>query len=292
MPIYRDRVEFIELPTLGRYSFKNASIEVVGTGYLRNMLRIQSLGRLPILACGISWVGATYELAARHHLQTTHDDPRLDKTTPWFDPSLSSAKEKIRRDLQGEWFKRSLKGETKNGMEIGEIVLEKLRETGEAELGEGLKAVLIGMLTGMWTSFEVMLEELWNATIKERPSLNDGWSKNERKDSGFRSTKKLKTLYACTFRHDADDIQNIVSHEQVEGLALVRNLITHKLGKIDTEFDGRRGPSIPSLSCFDAFKLHQEIEITGPVVQHLIGPFPVLGLDLIAHVDKWITDHP
>lgn len=292
---YPGAVEFLSIPVCQGYSWGNASIEAVAVNYFGNMLRIQSLGRLPILLTGVASVQATYDMVARNELGLSHNDPRLDPDAVLFDPALLVQKESIRMDLQGEWFKRSRKEGEVSGMDIGEDRLAYFTSDGNAELLEGLSAVHIGMITGMWTSFEVLAEELWNAAIKERPLLNQHWSNSERNASGFRSVKKLKNLYSHTFRQDAADIQNIIGDERIEGLALTRNLLTHKLGRIDQEFDDRRKGTpipIPCLSCFDAYGLGQRVEITGPIVQHLISPLPVLGLDLIHHVNQWIKNHP
>jgi len=291
MARFSDAVEFISIPACKGYSFDNKSIEAVAANYLRNMLRIQSLGRLPILVTGAAWMTATYDMVARHELHSTHNDPRLDPDAVLFDPELARHKEFIRMKLQREWFERSKKGETKSGMDIGEDWLAYFTSYENEELSEGINAVLIGMITGMWTSFEVLAEDLWNTAIKERPLLNQNWTNKERETSGFRSVKKLKNLYNYTFRQDAADIQRTIGDERIEGLALVRNLLTHKGGRIDTEFNDRRA-NIPSLSCFDVFQLHQEIEVSGPIVKHLIGPIPILGLDLINYIDKWISNHP
>lgn len=292
---YPGSVEFLSTPVCQGYTWGNASIEAVAANYFSNMLRIQSLGRLPILLTGVAWVQATYDMVARNKLGLSHHDPRLDPNAALFDPALLMHKESIRMDLQGKWFKQSRKEGAVSGMDIGEDRLAYFTSDGNAELSEGLSAVHIGMITGMWTSFEVLAEELWNATIKERPLLNQNWSNIERNTSGFRSVKRLKNLYSYTFRQDATDIQNVIGDERIEGLALTRNLLTHKLGKIDQEFDNRRkgNPTpIPCLSCFDSYALGQNIEIAGPIVHHLISPLPVLGLDLIHHVNQWIRNHP
>lgn len=292
---YPGAVEFLSIPVCEGYSWGNASIEAVAAGYFSNMLRIQSLGRLPILLTGVAWVQATYDMVARHELHSTHNDPRLDPDAVLFDPELLRHKEHIRMKLQGEWFAKSRNEGEKSGMAIGEDRLAYFTSDGNAELSEGLSAVHIGMITGMWTSFEVLAEELWNAAIKERPLLNQNWSTKERDTSGFRSVKKLKNLYSYTFRLDDADIQKTIGDERIEGLALTRNLLTHKLGKIDQEFDERRKGKpypIPCLSCFDAYDRDQKVKITGPIVQHLISPLPVLGLDLIHHVNQWIKAHP
>lgn len=292
---YPGAVEFLSIPVCQGYSWGNALIEEVAAGFFCNMQRIQSLGRLPILLTGVAWVQATYDMVARQQLNLAHNDPRLDPDAILFDSDLLMHKEFIRMKLQGEWFEKSKKDGESSGMDIGEDRLAYFTSDGNAELSEGLAAVHIGMITGMWTSFEVLAEELWNAAVTQRPNLNQGWTSSERRDSGFRSIKKLKNQYGYTFRQDAVDIQKTIGDERIEGLALTRNLLTHKLGKIDQEFDGRRKGNpipLPCLSCFDAYSVGQQIKITGNIVQHLISPLPVLGLDLIHHVNQWIKCHP
>lgn len=290
MPKFRDAVEFLPLHVCSGYTFDHRSIDKVAASYFRNMLRIQSLGRLPILLTGVALTTATFDMVARRQLQLEHDEPRLNPDDTLFDSVLFASKEAIRQKLQGDWFAATQIGEAKSGMTIGEDFLARMVSTGNAELSEGIQAVLVGMLTGMWTAFEVLVEDLWNAAIKERPHLNEGWSSKERELSGFKSVKRLKNHYNSTFRVESDAIQNIIGDERIAGLSLTRNVLVHALGRIDTTFDKRRR-SIPSLACFSAFNLHDEIPITGPIVSHLICPFPILGLDLISNVDKWITTH-
>ncbi len=293
MPGFRDAAEFIDIPSLlNGYFFDHSAFAVVASEYARNMMRIQSLGRLPILLTGTTWAHATYDMVARNELLLGHNDPRLDPDAKLFDRDLLIHKEHRRMKLQREWFERSKKEGEKSGMDVGESMLAYFSSYENAELFEGLSAVLIGMISGMWTSFEVMAEELQRESIKERPLLGSNWTKDQRNESGNRSIKKIRALYNNTFRQDAADIHKTIGDERIEGLALTRNLLIHRHGEIDEEFNKRRGASIPSLSCFDAFQLHDQIKITGTVVHHLISPMPVIGLDLIRHVDHWITNHP
>lgn len=176
-------------------------------------------------------------------------------------------------------------------MDVGKDVLTQLLSTGEPETIEGMDAVLKGIGTGAWTAFEVWVEMVWNAATAERPALKESITKKELEESGLRSTKRFRNLYKFTFRSNSAAILGLLNDHRIEALALTRNIIVHTGGKIDTEFDDRRGP-MRALDCFSNVKKFDKIELTGPIVESLITPVISAGFDLIKEVDSWIVQHP
>jgi hypothetical protein len=260
-------------------------------GFMRNILRIQSLGRLPILLVGAAVVTQTFDMLATFRLRIQEDDPRIKLGHPSFNLKLYNKKESIRKTMQMAWFQRVKAGETASGMTVGEVALGTMIPAGGDETAEGIEAILMGMITGLWTSFEVLAEEIWNSAVLERPVLVAGITEKEWKASGFRSIRKLRSLYGYTFRKDETGISKVLNDNRIEALALTRNIIVHTGGVIDEQFDRRRG-SIEALSCFSITQLGEKIKVTGPIVHDLLRPVAILGLELFRAVDSWLVSHP
>lgn len=273
------------------HQFIHGGLDRAAGTFVRNMFRVQALGRLPILLVGGAIVTQTYDMMARQRLGFQADDPQLTPGGPKFNEAGYMEKEMLRKQMQKEWFQMTQKGEATSGMAIGEDALARMIPAGGSETEEGIEAILIAMVTGLWTAFEVMAEEIWNASIVERPLLNASITDKERKATGFRSMKKLRCLYGYTFRTDEGQIFTVLNDDRIDALALTRNLIVHTGGVVDEEFDNRRA-NIPALACFAKVGRGQKITLTGPVVRDLLNPITSLGLELALAVDMWIVDHP
>lgn len=259
--------------------------------YLGNLYRVQSLARFPVILLGSVTVTQHFDAIARERLGISVRDPRISSEGEEFDSSLYKSKESLRKELQGDWFKKSQKGNIPCGMDVGKKVLSILLNTGEKETIEGMDAVLKGIVTGAWTAFEVLVEMVWNATVAERPALNLAITPKERNVMGFRSTSKFRKLYEFTFRSNNAAIIGLLANDRIDALALTRNIIVHTGGKIDEEFDSRRG-AIRALDCFKKVKKFEKVELTGSMVKDLVTPVISSGFDLIKEVDTWIISHP
>ena len=280
--------DFLEFPA---FEFAHPGLDAAAGSFARNLLRIQSLGRLPVLLVGAATMLQTYEMLARFKLGINGGDPAFLLGHPEFDKDRFAAKESLRKEMQMEWFKRAQAGEEANGMTVGEVALGNMIPAGGDETAEGIEAILMGMITGVWTSFEVLAEDVWNRAVLERPSLEAQITDKEWKSSGFRSTKKLRHLYGYIFRTDETEIFNVLNDDRIDALSLTRNIIVHTGGVIDGDFDGRRA-TIQALDCFAATPVNQKISLTGPIVLHLLKPMTLLGLQLVKSVDSWLSSHP
>ena len=259
--------------------------------FFRNILRIQSLGRLPIILVGASVITQTYDIKAKSLLGISDEDVRITGGHPLFDLAAYREKEQLRKQLQMAWFEKSKRGEVASGMIIGEVNLANMIPAGGNETQEGIDAVLTGMITGMWTSYEVLLEQIWNAVVAERPHIKSSITNKEWKQAGLRSLLKVRRLFGYTFRVNEVEIFRILNDNRIDALALTRNLLIHTDGVIDTEFDSRRA-SIPGLNCFSSTQCGDKIQLTGNIVCNLLEPTVALGFDLLKHVDLWLIANP
>lgn len=130
---------------------------------------------------------------------------------------------------------------------------EKIASLPGRTLSHGaLHGLLKSLVIQAWTAFEILSEDLWTLTTKQRPELENNITKKEWRECGFRSIKKLRTLYAYTFRIDSSSIQSAMTDSSVEALSLLRNVLVHLGGKTDSEFISR-GTGIAVLSQFARF---------------------------------------
>ena len=228
-------------------------------------------------------------MLAKFQLGISEDDPALMIYHPGFDPAISQKKEDLRKNLQKEWWVKSQAGKAATGMQLGEAALGMMIPAGAPATVEGIDAILKGMITGVWTAFEVLVEMVWVGAIQERPNLEESMTAADKKDTGFGSTRKFRNLYRGTFKTGGDDIFRVLEDTRIDALALTRNLIVHSGGKVDVAFDSRR-VGLRELDCFSQITVGQHIQITGHIVRDLIGPISTMGFDLVRIVDLWILN--
>ncbi len=266
-------------------SFHSRGVCVAANMFKSNLLRIQSLGRLPTMMAGAAKVWQTFEMLARKKLEIDSPLPVIPETD--LPPSGHISKELLRVHLNRQWFALSQKMETLGGMQIGEMAISQMAPVGGDEIAEGIEAVLIGMLTGTWTAYEVLVEDLWKSVVLEFPFLKKRITEDEWKCAGLRSLRKARNLYKFTLRYDTDAILHCLSDQNLDALALTRNLIVHCGGKVDKGFEkGRK--KIAQLNCFSHIQRDQRIPVDGQIVRDLILPICPVGLGLAKAVDEWL----
>lgn len=134
-----------------------------------------------------------------------------------------------------------------------------------------------------------------NSTVTPTPKQWNGL--------GFISRKKTRDTYEFVFPIDNVKIKDILHSPHIDALALVRNVLVHKAGRIDGKFmDGMTGapikpgapstPPLPALSYFKNLAVRKKLLITGGSVRKLIDPVIPLGYDLIDAIENWIFSHP
>lgn len=240
---------------------------------------------------GASVVTQSHDMVAKSKLGIIEGDARLMRGHPSFDRELYNRKEQIRKESQLKWFLQAQRGEVASGMTVGEVNLAILIPAGGKETQEGIDAVLTGMVTGLWTAFEVLVEQTWNGVVKERPQLKSSMTNKERKQSGFRSLHRVRHLYGYTFRVNEADIFKVLNDDRIDALALTRNILVHTDGVIDEEFDERR-KLIPALNCFTQVSRGDKIHLTGNIVCNFLEPIIALGFELVQCIGSWLASNP
>ena len=179
-------------------------------------------------------------------------------------------------------------------MGIGQFWIGRMSEGDASEaLHKTWETLLFAMLTGTYTAFEVLTEDLWKAVVAIRPRLEAQITTKERKDHkpGFRSTNKVRLLYSLTFRNDNADILTSLNSSEIESLSLLRNLIVHLAGNVDGEFQ-RRGANHASIAPLAALPVGTPIILTGFLVSKLIASSIKSGYDLMSACEKWLLKNP
>lgn len=200
----------------------------------------------------------------------------------------------------------------------GEIAFgfRALNEFLKGELRAGAHAWLSAQITGVWTAFESMAEELWATAVNAHPrglaelkGTRRGQGEDRKVDLKFLqihdydlSTKMgtvLKERYAfdkleevrrayaeASFDDDAD-IKRVISDRALDALALTRHVIVHNSGIIDLDFLKRKA----DLPAAIVDELGKPLPLDGEVTAALVAPVINLGWNLIIAVDQWLFTH-
>jgi hypothetical protein len=103
----------------------------------------------------------------------------------------------------------------------------------------------------------------------------------------FTILDNARDAYAQAFWEDGGAILSAVSERSLDSLSVLRNVLVHKNGIADKEYESRANnlPLIPQL------KEGDRVQLDGAIVSHLFWPCCEHCLALIIEVDKWITTH-
>lgn len=102
----------------------------------------------------------------------------------------------------------------------------------------------------------------------------------------FTRLQGIRAAYVEAFSKDYEQLDPIVTSDALDALSVVRNLLVHKAGIVDAEYEKRaKNLRIPKLA------VGQLLKLDGETVVGLIKPVFALGGHLIAAVDRWIEKH-
>lgn len=193
--------------------------------------------------------------------------------------------------------------------------LDMIGPAGGAAIWLGLEAVLIGQITGIWTAFEVLAGDLWQAALNAHPAslanLNalSGGKKGKKfvrlddlARNRFEVSQKMGTIlkskfnftilagirraYLCAFREEK--IRNAIESESFSVLAAFRNVFVHRAGLVDRDFKNQTS-NVPRLS---GMEIGKRVPIDGEMVEGVIAPAIDTSVALIELVSKWIVENP
>lgn len=183
---------------------------------------------------------------------------------------------------------------------------------------EGQISLMSSMIVGTWTALEVLLEDLWERAINFAHQLFplEALADFERKGISFVDiteheailSGKLGSFLKSKFRFDSFDqafkayelafskaknnpwveVKNALRDRHLTALNLLRNLIVHSAGIVDTQFMNRSADVLP-LAGFRSVGPGRRIPIEGQAVSQLISQSVLAGCDLLKAVNDWIS---
>lgn len=166
-----------------------------------------------------------------------------------------------------------------------------------------------------WTLFESLSEDLWEAALNFHPtilgSLNgkakitfddlqrNGFSVHnkmgtllKRKEAvGFRTLRDIRESYRLAFSDQYNDIEAILNDKGLQYAAAVRNLLIHKRGIIDKEFEEQTA-GFPDVPKFDRKGPPITFPLTGETCAKLTDSCRTSACWLVNAVHAWIVGHP
>jgi hypothetical protein len=105
---------------------------------------------------------------------------------------------------------------------------------------------------------------------------------------GFSSLFGARMAYGAAFGEEAMDVKRCVMDDSLDALSAVRNVLVHKSGVIDKDYQGRKAylkDKIPS------GEIGQRLSLDGVVAVGFIKPALEAASSLIRAVDDWLIAH-
>ncbi len=178
------------------------------------------------------------------------------------------------------------------------------------EVNVGAERYIASMLLGVWTAFETLAGDLWEAALNAHPRILSDLKSGEKtvpinqvQRFGYDLREKMGTIlrkkysfdrldgiregFEDAFSVDAEKIRAALSVKALDVLSALRNAIVHKAAIADSEYLSRaKSLPLPQLSVGDKILLDGDLIV--PPMKEAIKA----GDDLLFAVDEWITQHP
>jgi hypothetical protein len=297
---------------------QTAGLRMPIASFVTNAIRIRSMLVLPV------------HLASLTGLYQKFSDEAILAIKGSINADLSdeSARMQIRArgsELWAAWLARedSQRITTDYGIDI---LTNRVKADSNPFLWLGHESILIAQVTGMWTAFEVLSGDLWEASLNSHPHTlaelkgrkfkkqGQAYGNKVPKDDenqirlgivqrhGWNISEKMGTILKEKFRFSelaqirdaywkafgSKEIGEIIERDCISTLAALRHIFVHRAGFVDRQF--KRDTSACALVA--TIEEDQRVPIDGPFVRALISPVLAAVGDLIAAVDKWMIDHP
>jgi hypothetical protein len=156
------------------------------------------------------------------------------------------------------------------------------------DINLAVQAVLSSYITAMWTIFESLAEDLWEAALNHMPEgLVELKGKKRYKRNAFRGLQGIKDAYEAAFYTDSDSIHGIIQSEVFKRLSALRNMIVHSSGIADDEYmqRTRETAGLPDL------QRGEQLRLDGTMIVDLLSGTTNQARALILAVDHWLDDH-
>jgi hypothetical protein len=293
---------------------KTSGLSEVHEAYGRNLNRVYAL--MVFTPAIVHTAGTLTEITTRLHLENflKPESARLDRIAfaDELEARIAANANERRRVLE----KKDDEARKKVQQEIF-FGFDAIQSFLQNDLSEAADAWLSAQLTGTWTAFEAMAEELWINALNLHPrglaelkGAKKGSSEDKKVDlkwlqmhdydlsskMGFVLSKRysfdkldeIRNAYNDAFGDDENIISTIISNRDLDALALTRHVIVHNGGIMDAEYLKRKSV-LPSAILGNA---GDHLRLDGEVVAMLMTPVMQLGWHLIAAVDQWLDNHP
>lgn len=268
--------------TYTTFGLINGALRPLHDVFIRNMDRVMSLGMLPsalIFHCSYYLERSGKDVRVR-----IHDGPELGAM--------------------------AFAGYVTNDIHSDANYFARLSNNGTYMAIEG---VLAAMLIGCWTAFETLAADLWVVTLNNRPALGvkvlesspgrpvpiqllqkfDFNLKNKMgewlsRGSDLSRRDQIEKAYRKTFGADDQILMGIFRDNELKWLNAVRNVLVHKGGIADDEFQ-RRVQEHPSLS---TVKVGEPVPINGELVSSSFSAVAERSRELLLYVADWMIKNP
>lgn len=298
------------------YEATTEGIKPIVAAYHRNLARVHALTLFPMVLA--HFVSDLTRITAGTYVEYKDQLASKKITHEELQEIILAKTEK------DESYKQSQIKKAAEGDEKAERFMEEDRRLGinsvagifSGELAVGAHAWLSAQISGIWTAFEAMTEELWRATLNLHPeglaelrggkrgagedkkidlsflqrhnyNLSDKMGDVLSDKYSFDRLEEIRKAYEEAFYCDNQEIETIINDRCLDGLSLTRHVIVHNGGIIDEQFL-RRKADLPEAILDEAGK---PLPLDGEIVSTLIGPVVRRGWDLIGAVDDWIQSH-
>jgi hypothetical protein len=187
----------------------------------------------------------------------------------------------------------------------------------------GAPEMFASHITAVWTIFETLAGDLWEAAINGHPSglsglhgrkihssraqteektiplsqierygydltSNMGTILREKFNFNFNNLNGIRKAYSMAFHKDASKVDDALSHKSLDALSEVRNLIVHKRTIVDQRYSNRA----KDLPLAPKGQIGERILLDGEVMTALVSAGLDRCNDLIFAVDHWLEHHP
>jgi hypothetical protein len=281
---------------------KTTELEKVANAFFRNITRVCALILFPPAGIRIGVQVERLERAVRSKRSgLTREEVAIEVT------------EGLR-----EWGRQELNVLATNQSEYEAGMRRDLAQSfgvlGLVNMDDGVQAWMAAQITGTWTAFEAMAEDLWEAALNTKPH---GLAELKGKKQGTKEDRFVKLTLLQKYRYDlshsmgtvlkgrysfdnlveirkayeeafppaAQAIHTAINDRALDVISLVRNVLVHSGGIIDEEYLCRAAHLPPEATG----PLGSPIRLNGELVAKIAGPVLKIGPDLINAVDEWIA---
>jgi hypothetical protein len=292
-------------------SLKSAAVRPPAKAYERNLRRVYALTVFaPVSVTAVATTERiTYEQKLKHRQRLRTGKITQDQFRNIVLEAFTEYENKRRAVLSagGSGAQQLQQTEIAHGFGILDQVLV-------SSLIDGADAWLSAQLTGIWTAFEALAEEIWIAALNAHPrglaeleGMKKKGAADERKIElhflqryGYDLSKNMGTILSKRFSFDKLEdirrayaeakfegempIQEIFAQKSLDVLSLTRHVIVHNGGLVDETYLRRRADLPPELLA----NVGEQLPLNGEIVAALITPVMQLGWDLVVAMDQWL----